>query len=166
MSERFESEAHVAAPPAEVFAYLDDPAHLVAHMAKRSWSMAGGRMQLLLDERRGREPGARMRLRGSMLGVSLDLEEEVTERDPPRHKAWQTVGLPRLVVIAGYRMGFDVAPDQGGSTLRVFIEYTLPGHWLGRLLGPAYARWCTERMAGDAKRHFRSTTAVGSQEAS
>lgn len=154
----------IPARPAEVFAYLDDPAHLVAHMAKPSWSMAGGSMELVLDERRGRELGSRMQLKGRMLGVSLFLEEEVMEREPPRHKAWQTTGAPRLIVIAAYRMGFDVAPEGAGSRLRVFIDYTLPerapARWLGRLLGPAYARWCTERMAQDTVRHFAAAQAL------
>lgn len=168
--QHFESEALVAAAPAEVFAYLDDPAHLVSHMAQRSRRMAGGRMELSLDERRGRQVGARMRLAGSMLGVPLALEEEVTEREPPLRKAWQTIGTPRLGVIASYRMGFAVAPVNGSSHLRVFIDYALPGRaparWLGRLLGAAYARWCTERMVEDAVRHFGPPRAVDANQAS
>lgn len=158
MSEHLESEAQVAAPADAVFAFLDDPAHLVSHMAKRSWGMAGGRMQLSLDERRGREVGARIRLAGSMLGIPLAVEEEVIERMPPRRKVWQTIGKPRLVAIAWYRMGFEIRPEGAGSRLRVFIDYALPdqapARWLGVLLGRAYARWCTERMAGDASQHF------------
>jgi len=160
LSEHFESKALIAAPAAEVFAYLDDPAHLVSHMAKRSWSMAGGRMELVLDERRGRSQGARIRLTGNMLGLSLAVDEEVVERQPPLHKAWQTVGTPRLLVIASYRMGFDIAPEAAGSRLRVFIDYALPerapARWLGALLGHPYARWCTGRMARDTLAHFAS----------
>lgn len=169
MTGHCQSVATVAAPPAEVFAYLDDPAHLAAHMEKRSWTMAGGRMTLILDEKRGREPGARIRLAGRVLGIALSLEEEVTERIPPSHKAWQTVGAPRLLVVGPYRMGFDVVPDGSGSRLRVFIDYELPARAparsLGRLLGPAYARWCTQRMVSDAVRHFAATAVVDQDQA-
>lgn len=160
MNRHAESVAMIAAPPAGVFAYLDDPVHLAAHMEKRSWSMAGGRMSLLLDEKRGREPGARMRLAGRVLGLTLSLDEEVIERVPPSHKVWQTVGSPRLLVVGPYRMGFDVKPQGSASRLRVFIDYDPPPNWLGGLLGPAYARWCTRRMANDAAAHFRSARRV------
>ena len=37
MNEHFESRATLAGSPDEVFAYVDDPAHLAGHMVKRSW---------------------------------------------------------------------------------------------------------------------------------
>jgi hypothetical protein len=88
MSAYFQSVASVTAPAAEVFDYLDDPAHLTAHMDKPSWMMAGGSMHLTLDAAQGKAPGARMRLAGRMLGIALSLEEEVTERVAPVRKSW------------------------------------------------------------------------------
>ena len=86
------------------------------------------------------------------------MHETVVERMPPRRKVWQTVGTPRLLLIGPYRMGFDVAPLPDGSLLRVFIDYDLPGtflgRWLGKVFGHADARWCTARMVRDAARHF------------
>ena len=77
------------------------------------------------------------------------------EHEPPLRKTWQTQGEPRLLVIGAYRMGFTITPLASGSRLLVFIDYKLPArglaHGLGRLLGPAYAAWCTRRMAQDAK---------------
>ena len=67
-----------------------------------------------------------------MLGFELAVDEKVVERTPPYRKAWETVGSPKLLVIGGYRMGFDVAAQGSGSLLR----------------------WCTERMVSDAVRHF------------
>lgn len=158
MGAHFESSVTLGATPTEVFAYADDPMHLAAHMAKPSWTMAGGYMDLVLDEMRGRETGARIRLAGRVLGVPLEVDETVVERTPPRRKVWQTVGTPRLLVIGPYRMGFDVAPRVDGALLRVFIDYGLPatpvGRWLGKLFGRLYARWCTGRMVRDAARHF------------
>ena len=83
--------------------------------------------------------------------------EVVTEREPPRRKAWQTTGA-KLLVIGPYRLGFELAPEGARTRARVFIDYALPDgaltRWLGRLLGGIYARWCTERMAKDALAHF------------
>ena len=88
------------------------------------------------------------------MGLPISLEEVVIERQPPRRKSWETVGQPHLLVIARYRMGFDVTPDGASSRVRVFIDYelppTAPQSWLGRLFGGAYARWCITRMAEDA----------------
>jgi hypothetical protein len=160
LTEHFESGATLAGSPAEVFAYVDDPAHLAGHMAKRSWAMAGGRMEIGLDEGAGRQVGSRIRLAGRVLGFELSVDEQVIERTPPHRKAWETVGAQKLLVIGGYRMGFDVAAHGGGSLLQVFIDYALPealpGRWLGRAFGRAYARWCTERMVSDAVGHFET----------
>jgi hypothetical protein len=63
-----------------------------------------------------------------------------------------------LLVIGAYRMGFNIAPAPAGATVRIWIDYELPSkgaeRWLGRLLGARYARWCIERMLGDAASKF------------
>ncbi len=41
--------------------------------------------------------------------IDLFLEEVVTEREPPHHKAWETTGRQQLLVISNYRLGFDLA---------------------------------------------------------
>jgi hypothetical protein len=92
-----------------------------------------------------------------MMGVVLSLEEVVTERKPPFQKAWETVDA-KLLVIGPYRLGFELTPHGTTSKLRVFIDYDLSEkhRWLGRLFGKMYARWCTERMATDAAKHFEA----------
>ncbi len=92
------------------------------------------------------------------MGVHLSVETSVTERSPPRLKAWETTQEPRLLVIGAYRMGFEIKPQSRGSLLRVFIDYDLPtsGAWrlVGRALGDWYARWCTAQMVNDARAHY------------
>ena len=153
-----ESSAVIAAPVDAVFAYVDDPARLSSHMEKSSWAMGGGAMNLDVDEQRGRKVGSRIRFAGHAFGIPLELNEIVTERDAPRRKVWQTTGSPKLLVIGPYRMGFEVAPRGDGCTLRVFIDYRLPEacgeRWLGRVFGPLYAKWCTQRMVHDTALHF------------
>src|SRR5690349_6109877 len=125
---RHHEERVVLHAPAEtVFALLDDHRHLAEHMTRRTWMMAGSRMQLRMDSAEGKAVGSTIGLSGRMLGVGLDLEEIVVERHPPRSKSWETVGQPKLLVIGPYRMGFRIDPDRGGSVvLSVFIDYDLP----------------------------------------
>lgn len=142
----------------EVFAFLDDHERLGSHMSKRSWMMGGGKMDTILDEARGQKVGSRITVRGRVFGILLSLDERVIERVPPYRKAWETEGEPRLLVIGAYRMGFDLTPGAATSG-RVWIDYELPttgiSRWIGKLLGSWYARWCVQRMLGEAQRAFR-----------
>lgn len=149
-----ESTVFVAAPMDAVFARLDDHTRLAAHMSESSWQMGGGRMSISVDAGRGQKVGSHIVLAGSVLGVELFVDEVVTLREPPRRKMWETVGAPRLLVIGAYRMGFELTPEPSGSSLRVFVDFDLPKHGLLGWLGPAYARWCTRRMARDAAAAF------------
>ena len=158
MSKHFESAGFITAAPDAVFSYVDDHERLSSHMTRSSWIMGGGRMELKLDEGRGRRVGSRIQMSGRAFGMALSLEELVSEYAPPRHKAWETVGEPRLLIIGQYRMGFDIAPQSGGSNLRVFIDYERPharrgGRLIARLAS-WYAAWCTKRMVSDAVAHF------------
>ena len=148
-------EATVRVTPAVLFERLDDQTRLSAHMSKRSWKMAWGKMGTILDAQGGRAVGSHITLRGRVFGIRLELDEVVTRREPPTLKEWETVGEPRLLVIGPYRMGFTITPrEHGCSALRVVIDYDLPSRGvsrlLGRLFGPEYARWCVKRMVTDA----------------
>lgn len=153
-------EANVILPAGgkEVFSYVDDFSSLSAHMSQSSVMMMGGSMDMLFDAERGQAVGSHVRMKGRMMGIELFLEEVVTERDPPRHKAWETIGSPRLLVIAGYRLGFDITDGNNTSELRVFIDYDLPAtlvsRWLGYLFGKMYAKWCVQQMVDGARSHF------------
>ena len=142
-----------------VFAHLDDHRRLAAHMTKRSWMMLGSRMTVDVDGADGRTVGSKIRLYGRVLGVRLELEEAVTQREPPTSKVWETTREPRLLVVGSYRMGFHITPRENACDLTVSIDYALPSgrftHWLGRLGSGAYARWCTRRMTRDAAVCFK-----------
>ena len=155
-----ESSALVHAPIDRVFARLDDPMALAAHMGKSSMMMMGSRMVIEVDAGDGRAIGSKISMHGSMMGIPVSLEEVITERQAPYKKLWETTGTPQLLVMAHYRMGFELTAKGDLSLVRVFIDYSLPpkvpGSWLGRLLGGVYARWCTKRMTDDAARYFNS----------
>jgi hypothetical protein len=141
---RHVTDTMLAASAQAAFEYLDDFRKLSAHMEQPSAMMLGSRMEISTDVGGGRAVGSHVRMRGRMLGVQLSLEEVVVERDPPRRKAWDTVEA-RLIVIGQYRLGFELEPR--GALAR------LPA----ALCAKIYARWCTVRMAADARRHFEST---------
>ncbi|MCC6193232.1 MAG: SRPBCC family protein [Burkholderiales bacterium] len=147
----------VGAPREQVFAFVDEPARLAGHMGRRTWMMGGGRMRLDMDRHGGRRTGSRVSLTGRAFGIPLHVRAEVTERDPPTIKRWQTVGEPRLLVVGRYRMSvtIDRAPRQSLASIR--IDYALPGAHRGRFaqwLARKYARWCVRRMASDVVSAF------------
>jgi hypothetical protein len=96
-------------------------------MSRPSWRMGGGKMEIELDCGRGRSVGSHIRLKGRAFGISFGMDEIVTERNPPRRKVWKTTDSPKLLVIGHYRMGFEIAPSESASTLRVFIDYAFAG---------------------------------------
>ena len=154
----YDESVSLPAPPEQVFAFADDHSRLSSHMNDSSWMMGGGRMSVVADEGGGQAVGSHIRLGGRVFGVRLFLDEVVTRRQPPFHKVWETVGMPRLLVIGAYRMGVHITPDNDGSRLRVFIDYERPTgratYWLGRLFGGVYARWCVRQMLAGASAHF------------
>lgn len=155
-----EVAVEVNAAPAALFDHLDDQERLAAHMNKPSMMMMGGRMFYEFDAGRGRSVGSIIGMGGNFLWFNLFVEEAITEHERPHRKTWQTRGLPRLIIIGAYRMGFEIVEAGAASRLRVFIDYDQPTSLIGKLLGalfaPMYARWCVQRMAEDAKRTFAS----------
>lgn len=160
----FERSCLLQAAPEALFAYLDDQTRLAGHMTKPSAMMGGGRMTYAFDSRRGMAVGSRISMGGSAFGLTMSVEEEVTERDPPHRKVWKTIGTPRLLIVASYTMGFRIEPAGGASRLTVWIDYGLPQGWIGRLLGwllaGFYARWCVGRMVSDAGSRFPSASSA------
>jgi hypothetical protein len=140
----------ITASAERAFAFIDDPARFAAHMTSSSWMMGGGRMTVDVDAGEGRTVGSHITMSGTVWGLSLSLDEVITSRNPPRYKAWSTIGEPRLVVIGPYSMGVQITSDDRRCHVRVFIDYELPEGWmfkvLGLLLGRLYARWCVRQM--------------------
>ena len=153
-----ESSALAHAPVEQVFAFLDDPQALAAHMGESSMTMLGSRMSINVDAGGGRVIGSKVRMQGRMLGIRLSLEEVITKRQLPAMKVWEAIGTPKLLVILHYRMGFEPTRNGASSLVRVYIDYSLPikppGSWLGHWLGAVFARWCTRQMVMGAARHF------------
>jgi hypothetical protein len=54
-------------------------------------------------------------------------------------KSWQTLGDPRMIILKGYRTGFEPTPRTHGSHWRVFVDYSIPDGGHGRLPGALFA---------------------------
>lgn len=152
----YEDSSLISARAEDLFAYIDDYAHLSSHMSESSWMMGGGRMNASVDDGNGQRVGSHIRLSGKAFGIRLFLDEVVTRREPPFIKIWDTVGDLRLLIVGHYRMGIEVEPQEGNSWLRVYIDYDLPATnaWLGWLFGGIYAKWCVQQMLKDTRTHF------------
>lgn len=135
MSRRCDRVVIVAAPPADLFARLDDQTRLAAHMERPSMMMGGGRMTYAFDDARGRAVGSHIKMGGAAFGLALQVDEVVIERDPPVRKTWKTVGKTQLLIMGPYAMGFEITPVSECSRLRVWIEYDLPKGLVGSVLG-------------------------------
>ena len=152
----YEKTILIPSNPENIFNFTDNHANFSAHMNQASWMMGGGRMDISTDEGYGRQIGSHIHMTGKALGISIFLDEVVTDHRPPRIKTWETVGNLRLLVIGHYKMGFEIIPQAEHSSLRVFIDYDLPtaNVWLGRLFGNFYARWCVAQMIKGVSDHF------------
>lgn len=144
----YEESLTIPSSPEEIFAYIDDHAQFSSHMNKSSWMMGGGRMETKVDEGKGQKVGSHIFLQGSAFGIKIFLDEIVTRREPPLVKTWETVGIPKLLIIGSYGMGVEIKPQISGSEVRVHIDYDLPKKnvWLGKLFSGVYAKWCVRQM--------------------
>lgn len=92
------------------------------------------------------------------------VDERVTERAYPRRKAWRTRGTTNLFFIDAYTMGCEVAAEDDGTSLRVWIDYRLPCTGMARMLAPlpaaVYARWRVDDLAQDAADSFTDMPTV------
>lgn len=155
----YEETSLIQATPEDVFNYVDDQKRFSSHMSKSSWMMGGGSMSTEFDEGQGKTIGSHIQMKGRVFGINLYLDEVVTLREPPHRKEWETVGVPKLLVIGNYKMGFEISPKDSVSQLRVFIDYELPtttnSRWLGQLFGKMYAKWCVQQIANGVAEYFR-----------
>ena len=154
----YEEQVTINAKPEEVFVFVDDHSNLSSHMNQSSWMMGGSKMETKIDAGKGQQIGSHITMGGKVFGLTLFLDEVVTEREVPRFKSWTTVGDPKLLVVGDYSMAFEIAPAGNQSTLKVSIDYNLPkkNRWLGQLFGSAYAKWCVRQMLNSPKIKFQS----------
>lgn len=155
----YSEQVKILASPAEVFDYIDDFHKFSSHMNTASPMMGGGKMSTYIDQLKGKAIGSHIKMDGKVFGIYIALDEVVTEHNPPHHKVWKTVGVPKLLIIGQYQMKVEIIPDGSGSLLTISIDYELPKTfvWLGRLLSGWYAKWCVQQMLYGTQSHFIHT---------
>lgn len=156
----YEESVSIPVSPNELFAYIDDHKRFSSHMNKSSWMMGGGRMNVSIDKGHGQKVGSHIRMNGKAFGIGLSLDEVVTRYEPPHLKTWETVGIPKLLVIGNYKMGVGIKSHDNISLLRVYIDYDLPrkNTFLGWLFSGTYAKWCVQQMIKGASDQFTIQT--------
>jgi uncharacterized protein YndB with AHSA1/START domain len=110
-----ESQATVAAPPADVFAFLHDPAQ------RPVWDVA---VDLCNLEGDAVAAGSRLHLRGRRKAPSW--VGEYVEVAPPRRSVLRLVdgvGMP----FSDYRQTIEVAGDDGRATVTLRLDYAVRG---------------------------------------
>jgi uncharacterized protein YndB with AHSA1/START domain len=110
-----ESHATVAAPPADVFAFLHDPAQ------RPVWDVA---VDLCNLEGEAVAAGSRLHLRGRRKAPSW--VGEYVEVAPPRRSVLRLVdgvGMP----FSDYRQTIEVAKDGGGTAVTLRLDYAVRG---------------------------------------
>jgi len=156
----YEASATIARSAESIFAMADEPDLMTKHMGGPSLMMGGCSMRCELDALGGKATGSVIRLAGTAFGLTIAAEEVVEARVPPTRKVWATIGMPQLVVIQAYRMGFEITPSGAGNLLRVWIDYALPGpglaRWLARAFGGMFASWCVNNMVREIQ-HRRAS---------
>jgi ligand-binding SRPBCC domain-containing protein len=106
------------------------------------------------------QPGTRVVLRGSVLGLPLTWAAVHTEYDPPRQFADRQESGPFEHWHHRHHMADD---GNGGTVLRDEVEYALPFGWVGRVLGGRLVRKKLDAMF--AHRHEATRRAVCGAEA-
>lgn len=153
-----EDIVRIKSTPEEIFAFADDHHNFASHMNESSWMMGGSKMLTTTDEANGQSIGSHIKMKGKVLGMSLYLDEVISEREPPLKKTWNTIGDIRLIVIDHYRLGFEIIPHGDMCDFKVFIDYNLPqsfvGTVIGNIFGGIYARWCLKQMTSEVAKRF------------
>jgi hypothetical protein len=153
----------VPAPPARVFAWIDDPTNTGLHMSRPSMAMLGGSLRVQRLSQHATGVGATYRSWGRVLGLPIDFTTTVTSWLPEQEKVVETRGTARLIVIRDFQMRSSIARVDGSTRVAFGLAYNLPEGRVGRLLGWAlarpYVRWCLRRIAQDAGAALGATAA-------
>ena len=110
-------------------------------------------MTIGMHEKQGRTGGSKITLSGSILGLSLEVEELVTKYDYPYSKTWKTVGSPHLLVMGSYRMGFCCLPGKTGRNCASLSTMRHPA----KALPACWAACSASRTHGDVPAAWRAT---------
>ncbi len=157
--QHYQETVSITATPEKVFAYINDHARFSSHMSKSSWMMGGGHMDVSIDSGQGRQVGSHIKLQGTAFGMQLYVDEVITAYEPPYLKSWETVGIPKLLIIGNYHMEIVIEAQNSKISLQVAIDYAPSKQhpWLSALFSKSYAKWCVRQMIVGVQKHFANS---------
>ena len=143
-----------AQPIEKVFDCLDSLGITGAHMTQSSAMMMGSKLKLAFLTENHTGLGCIYRWSGKMMGLKMDFVVEVTKWVQNKEKTWETIGEPKLIIYAGYRMNLLVMQVKNGTQADLSISYESPKRFFNKILcflfADSYCRWCLNKMLGDA----------------
>jgi len=130
---RFTARTVIARPPAAVFDWVADPAHvpLVLEGVER-WQPLGERADGV---------GARFDVRVRALGVAVETVIVLDRWEASRAIGWRSESAP-----VRHSGGWRFEPRAGGTEIALTIDYEVPGGVLGRLLADRVDGILRERL--------------------
>ena len=149
------------ASPEEVFDCLDDLGITGMHMTKSSMPMMGGKMDLefLTEQKKGLH--TKYRWTGKVLWWNLDFTVLVTNWIRGKEKAWETIGVTKLIIYSWFRMNLKIKEVPEGSAAQLSISYEKPNGFFNQilcfLLGSWYCKWCIKNMLSDTENNLTRT---------
>lgn len=135
----------VSASPERVFAFLDDPRKVGAHMQGGGM---GVRLQFETLSENFTGVGATHRWHGKAVGMKIDYTTVVEKWTMNKERASHTIGTPKMVIMSGFKMRWNLVPANGGTRIDIDFEYTLP-----EVLGGKGPRQVALRAAPAGRRH-------------
>jgi uncharacterized membrane protein len=121
----------IDAPPKEVWAYLEDPLHLL-----EIWPS----MVEVKDVERLPKGGHRYHWEYKMAGLRFEGDSETVEYEPERHFLQKSTGqIPA-------KFDWKFMPENGGTKVELRTEYEIPAKVLGKVAEP-FVRKLNEREA-------------------
>ena len=125
-------------------------------MVESSMKMMDSKLKLAQLSTNPTGVGAKYRWYGKMAGMTMDFSETVTKWRTPQLKEWETSGDAKMIIMSWYRMWFEIAPAENGTSAKLSISYLPPKQWYYKILSFLFARWyCNwflNNMLNDTKR--------------
>jgi len=144
--------------PEKVFSYMDDINHTGMHMTKSSMPMFGSKLELKQVSINPTGLDAAHRWFGRIMGFRMDFTVKVTKWIKDKEKMWETIGKPKLIIMAWYRMHLFLTPKDRSTLVELSISYTKPKSFFYRilsfLLAGWYCKWCLQNMLSDSKKNL------------
>lgn len=135
---------------------MDDFSKTGMHMSESSMMMMGSKLTLQQLSTNTTGIGASYRWYGKMMGMTMDFSESVTKWQQNKLKEWEIFGEAKIIIMAWYRMWFEISPTGNGTLAKISISYLPPKEWYFKILSfffaNWYCNWCLNNMLMDTKK--------------